>query len=174
MNAPVNTLRLYQIADAYQIALDAMTAQADADGVLPDDLCEALNQLEGTFEAKAVNVSAYILSLESEAAAIASVKKSMERRMTSLSNQALRLRDYLKGEMERTGILNVVNHPWLSVRVQANPPSVIIDDAIELPERFKESVSNVRLLKNEIAQALKSGQCVPGAHFEQSTRLVIQ
>lgn len=172
MNAPVNTLRLYQIADAYQLALDAMTAQADADGVLPDDLCEALNQLEGTFEAKTVNVASYVKSLEAEAHAIAEVKKTMERRMTSLSNQALRLRDYLKAEMERTGIVNV-NHPWLTVRVQSNPSSVIIDDAIELPERFKESMTNVRLLKTEIAQALKSGQSVPGAHLEQSTRLVI-
>lgn len=172
MNAPVNTLRLYQIADAYQLALDAMTAQADADGVLPDDLREALNQLEGTFEAKTINVASYVKSLEAEANAIAEVKKTMERRMNALSNQALRLRDYLKMEMEKTGILNV-NHPWLTVRVQANPPSVIIDDAVELPEHFKEQIANVRLLKNEISQALKSGQAVPGAHLANSTRLVI-
>ena len=173
MNAPVNTLRLYQIADAYQLALDAMTAQADADGVLPDTLVAELDALAGTFAEKAINVAAFIRSLEAEAAAIAELKKNFEKRMASLSNQALRLRDYLKAEMERTGILNV-NHSWLTVRVQASPPSVIIDDAAELPERFKESVTNVRLLKTEISQALKSGQAVPGAHLEQSTRLVIQ
>ena len=173
MNAPVNTLRLYQIADAYQLALDAMTAQADADGVLPDDLREALNQLEGTFNEKAVNVASYVKSLEAEANAIAEVKKTMERRVTSLSNQALRLRDYLKAEMERTGILNV-NHPWLALRIQVNPPSVVIEDEDRIPDDFKETVSAVKLLKAEIGKALKSGQAVPGARLEQSSRLVIQ
>lgn len=167
------TLKLYEISNDYLQALQALTAQADADGVLPDDLCTVLNQLEDTFEAKAVNVAAYIRTLEAESAAICEVKKSMERRMTSLSNQAVRLRDYLKSEMERTGILNV-NHPWLTVRVQSNPPSVIVDDTVELPDCFKESMTNVRLLKADIAQALKSGKEVPGAHLEQSTRLVIQ
>jgi hypothetical protein len=172
MSPPVPSLKLYEIANDYLQALNTLTTQADAEGVLPDDLCEALNQLEGTFEAKAVNVAAYIRSLESESAAICEVKKTMERRMTSLSNQAGRLRDYLKMEMEKTGILNV-SHPWLTVRVQSNPPSVIVDDAVELPDCFKEKIENLRLLKMEISNALKSGQDVPGAHLANSTRLVI-
>lgn len=168
------TLKLYEISNDYLQALQALTEQADEDGVLPDAIGNALSQLEETFEKKAVNVAAYIRTLEAEASAICEVKKSMERRMNALSNQAGRLRDYLKMEMEKTGILNVINHPWLTVRIQANPPSVTIDDAVELPARFKEQMMNVRLLKSDIAQALKAGQCVPGAHLEQSTRLVIQ
>ena len=173
MNAPVNTLRLYQIADKFQMALDAITAQADSDGVIPDTLVAELDALAGTFTEKAINVAAFIRSLEAEAAAIAELKKNFEKRMASLSNQALRLRDYLKAEMERTGILNV-NHPWLALRIQVNPPSVVIEDEDRIPDDFKETVSAVKLLKAEIGKALKAGQAVPGAHLEQSSRLVIQ
>jgi hypothetical protein len=49
-------------------------------------------------------------------------------------------------------------------------------DEAQIPNCFKETVTitTVKILKTDIAQALKSGQAVPGAHLEQSTRLVIQ
>lgn len=172
MSPSVPSLKLYAIADHYTALLTQLAEQVDTDGLIPDDLHQALSQWEDTFETKAVNVAAYIRTLEAESAAIGEVKKSMERRMTALSHQAGRLRDYLKIEMERTGILNV-NHPFLNLRVQANPPSVVIEDETLLPDGFKEPLTTVKLLKTEIAQALKSGQAVPGAHLEQSSRLVI-
>jgi hypothetical protein len=133
---------------------------------------DTLAGLAGTFEAKAVNVAAYLRALDAEAAAIADVKQAMERRQTALEHQAERLRRYLKGEMERTGLTRV-QHPWLTVRVQANPPSVVIDDEARLPDGFKQAVTTVKLLKADLAQALKAGQSVAGAHLEQTTRLVI-
>ena len=168
MNASLPTLRLYQIADDYRLALDALAAMDD----LPlEAFVDTLAGLAGTFEAKAVNVAAYLRALDAEAAAIADVK-AMERRQTALEHQAERLRRYLKGEMERTGLTRV-QHPWLTVRVQANPPSVVIDDAARLPDGFKQAVTTVKLLKADLAQALKAGHVVTGAHLEQTTRLVI-
>jgi hypothetical protein len=172
MNAALPTLRLYQIADDYRLALDALAEQADRDEPLPEALFATLDALAGSFTDKAVNVAAYLRALDAEAAAIADVKKAMERRQTALEHQAERLRRYLKGEMERTGLTRV-QHPWLTVRVQANPPSVVIDDAARLPDGFKQAVTTVKLLKADLAQALKAGQSVAGAHLEQTTRLVI-
>jgi hypothetical protein len=75
--------------------------------------------------------------------------------------------------MERTGLTRLA-HPWLVLRIQANPPSVVIEDEGLLPDGFRETITTVKLLKAEIGKALKSGEAVPGAHLEQSTRLVIQ
>jgi len=79
----------------------------------------------------------------------------------------------LKNQMERTGIARVQN-PWVSVRVQPNPPSVVIEDETLVPERFKQPVTTVKLLKSDIARALKAGEPVFGARLHTSTRLVIQ
>jgi len=111
--------------------------------------------------------------LEAEAEAIATVQKTLIARKTALDHHADRLRAYLKTEMERTG-LDRVRHPWLTVRVQANPPRVVVEAVTQVPDRFKETVTTVNILKAEIAQALKAGQAVAGAHLEQTTRLVIR
>jgi len=173
MNAPLRTLRLYQIADHYLEALDGLAEQMDEEEVLPDAIVAALNALAGTFTDKAVNVAAYIRTLEAEAEAIATVQKTLIARKTALDHHADRLRAYLKTEMERTG-LDRVRHPWLTVRVQANPPRVVVEAVTQVPDRFKETVTTVNILKAEIAQALKAGQAVAGAHLEQTTRLVIR
>jgi hypothetical protein len=172
MSPALPTLKLYQIADDYLQALDALAARVDTDGSLPDAIHDALNQLEGTFEAKAVNVAAYIRSLEAEAQAIAAVKQSMERRIKSLEYQSFSLRSYLQGEMERTGLTRIA-HPWLALRIQSNPPSVVIDNEGLVPDGFKETLTTVKILKADIGKALKAGEAVAGAHLEQTSRLVI-
>lgn len=172
MNAPahLSTLRLYQIADDY---LNALEALAELENLPPEAIADTLEGLSGTFQDKAANVAAYIRTLEAEAAAIADARKAMEQRENALERHAARLRDYLKGQMERTGIPRVKN-AWVTVRVQPNPPSVVIDDETLLPNRFKQSVTTLKLLKSDIARALKAGQSVFGARLEQTTRLVIQ
>ena len=170
MATPVRTLTLYQLADDYLTALDAL---ADMEDLPPEAIADTLEGLAGTFQDKAVAVAAYLKTLEAEAAAIDAARKAMERRETALTHHATRLRDYLKGEMERTGLTRL-DHPYLALRVQANPPAVVVEDEGMLPERFKETVTTVKLLKAEIGKALKAGEAVFGAHLEQTTRLVIR
>ena len=106
MNAPVNlsSLRLYQIADDY---LNALEALAELEDLPPEAIADTLEGLAGTFEDKAANVAAYIRTLDAEATAIEDARKAMERRQSALERHAARLRDYLKGQMERTGIPRV-------------------------------------------------------------------
>jgi hypothetical protein len=170
MASPVRTLTLYQIADDYLTALDALTETEDFP---PDAVADTLAGLAGTFQDKAVAVAAYLKTLEAEAEAIQDARDAMERRETALRHHAGRLRDYLKGEMERTGLVRL-DSPFLALRVQANPPAVVVEDETMLPARFTETVTTVKVLKAEIGKALKAGEPVFGAHLEQSTRLVIR
>jgi hypothetical protein len=172
MNGPANwsTLRLYPIAEDYLSALEAL---AELDDLPPEAIADTLEGLSGAFQDQAAHVAAYLRTLDAEAAAIADARKAMERREEALRRHAGRLRDYLKGQMERTGIARVQN-PWVSVRVQSNPPSVVIEDETLVPERFKQPMTTIKLLKSDIARALKAGEPVFGAHLKQTTRLVIQ
>jgi hypothetical protein len=165
----MSTLRLYEIANDYLRALEDLAEVED----LPQEvIADTLEGLQGAFEQKALNVGAYLRGLEAEASAIGEVCKSMERRQRSLERHAERLRDYLKAQMERTGTLKLKNHS-LTLRVQANPPGVVVEDEGRLPECYKQPVITVRVLRAEIARARKAGQEVPGARLERTTRLVI-
>jgi uncharacterized secreted protein with C-terminal beta-propeller domain len=165
-----STLRLYEIAGDYLQALEAL---ADSEELLPEAIADTLEGLAGTFQDKAVNVAAYIRSLEAEAVAIAEARKNMERRQNALEHQAEQLRNYLKMQMERTGLTKLKNH-YLILRVQANPPSVVVDSEPQIPACYKRTEITIKVLRSEIAKALKAGERVPGVHLEPSTRLVIQ
>lgn len=168
MNAPC-TLKLYEIGTAYLVALEAL---AEMDDLPPEAIADTLEGWVGTFEQKAVAVAAYIRNLELEASAVEDARRRMEQRQRALQRHADRLREYLKFEMERTGMAKVKNAE-LALRVQKNPPSVVIDREDLIPDAYREVVTTIKLLRAEIGQALKGGKNVPGAHLEQSTRLVI-
>jgi hypothetical protein len=169
MNAPLSTLRLYQIADAYLLALEAL---AETEDLPTEAIADTLESWATTFEEKAVSVAAYIRNLELEAAAVEDARQRMETRQRSLQRHADRLREYLQREMERVGLPGVKSAE-LTLRLQKNPPSVIVDDDSAIPGAYQQEVITVKLLKTEIGKALKAGQAVPGAHLEQSTRWVI-
>ena len=170
MNAPFSTLRLYQIADAYLLALESL---AEIEDLPAEAVADTLEGWIGTFEQKAIAIAAYIRNLEVEAAAVEEARRRMERRQKSIERHAERLRDYLLTEMERTGITRVKSAEVV-MRTQKNPPSVVIDNADLLPDAYRKQVITTQLLKAEIGKALKAGTQVPGAHLEQTTRLVIQ
>ncbi|MEA3641750.1 MAG: siphovirus Gp157 family protein [Lamprobacter sp.] len=160
---------LYELSADYRRALDELTAIED----LPEEaIADTLEGLQGAFEDKALNVARYIRNLEAEVVAIDDARKRMEARAKSTANQAKRLKDYLRLELERTGIKPKAAD--LALSVQRNPPSVRIDDEARLPADYLETVTTTRARKKEILEALKVGQIIPGAAISQSTRLVIR
>jgi len=105
--------------------------------------------------------------------AIEEARKGMERRQRALERHADRLRQYLKAQIERTGMGKIKNH-YLALRIQNNPPSVVVDDEKSIPAEYKRTETVTTLLRAEIARALKADEEVPGSHLQRSTRLVIQ
>ena len=169
MNTPLSTLKLYQIADAYLVALEALAENEDLPAAA---IADTLQGWLGTFEQKALAVAAYIRNLELEAAAVEDARRRMEKRQRSLQAHAERLREYLRQEMERTGLTHVKSVE-LTLRLQQNPPSVSVDDDSAIPDAYQQEVITVQLLKAEISKALKAGTPIPGVHLQHSTRLVI-
>lgn len=162
------TLKLYELSDDY---LEAMEALAEIDDLPPEAIADTLEGLAGAWEDKALNVARYVRNLEAEAEAIVEARDRMERRAKAASRQAARLKAYLKAELERTGLKPKA--PDLALRLQNNPPSVMIDDPAKIPKTYQRTETVTSILKAEIGAALKAGKKVTGAHLEQSTRLVI-
>jgi hypothetical protein len=169
-NINMSTLRLYEIADNYLQALEDL---AELEDLPAGVIANTLEGLQGDFEHKAISTAAYIRTLEVEASAIEEAHKGMERRHKALTRHAERLREYLKEQMERTSMAKIKNC-YLMLRVQANPPSVVVEDEEAVPASYKRTETVTKLLRSEIGKDLKAGVEVPGAYLEQTTRLVIQ
>jgi hypothetical protein len=163
-----STLRLYELSDDYLRALEELFEIED---LPPEAIADTLEGLKGAWDDKALNVARYVRNLEAETAAIEEAKKRMEVRAKATANKAARLRDYLLGELERTGLKPKA--PDLALRLQNNPPSVVLDDETKIPDNFRRSQVVTTILKTEIAAAIKAGKEITGAHLVQTRRLVI-
>lgn len=110
------TIRLYELSADYLTALDALV---DLDDLPSEVIADTLEGLAGVWEEKALNVARYIRNLEAEAAAIEEAKKRMEIRAKAAANRAARLKEYLKAELERTGLKPKA--PDLALSLRSNP-----------------------------------------------------
>ncbi len=162
------TIKLYDLSADYLEALDAL---AEIEDLPPEAIADTLEGITGAWEDKALNVARYVRNLEAEAAAIEEAKKRMDARARATGNQAARLKAYLLGELERTGLKPKA--PDLAMRLQNNPPSVAIEDASLIPDDYRRTETVTTLLKAEIGAALKAGEAIPGARLVRSQRLVI-
>ncbi|WP_295406911.1 siphovirus Gp157 family protein [uncultured Thiocystis sp.] len=162
------TLTLYELSTDYLTALEEL---ADRDDLPPDAIADTLDGLAGAWEDKALNVARYVRHLEVEAAAIEAVKHRLDARAKALGNYATRLKGYLKTELDRTGLRPKA--PDLALRLQNNPPAVVVDDVTRIPALYSRTETLTTLRKAEIATALKAGQTIAGVHLEQTQRVVI-
>ena len=160
---------LYQMAEEY-VAI----AMKLADSELPDEvIADTMEGASGDLETKAWNTAALILQFEGEAALIKEAEQRMNLRRKSLERRVDWMRGYVLVNLLRTGITEI-DSPEFVIRVQDNPPKVILDDEDAVPSAFKltETVTTIR--KAEIRKLLLDGQTIAGAHLESEKRLSIR
>lgn len=164
-------LTLYRLADEFQLAAERL-ADLDLD---EQTLSDTLEGLQGELEVKATNVAMFAKNLEATAEQIKLAESAMAARRTAIENRAKRIREYLKLNMERTGILKI-DSPYFKIAIRDNPPAVVIDAASQIPETFMRQPEPPPAVadKKLIAEALKMGATVPGCHLERGTRIEIK
>jgi hypothetical protein len=167
----MNKLTLYSLSTNYLQALEALTdPEADLPAEAVNDTLEAL---AGELEDKAVNVAKFLRNMEAMADAIKAAEADMAKRRKALENRVQWLKDYLKGNMEHSGITKI-ECPYFKLSIQSNPASVNILDEVAIPDQFKEQVVSWKIDKTAIKKAILAGQSVAGASLVNGTRLVIK
>jgi len=162
---------LYEISQDYLRALDVLTDPAN--DIPLDAITDTLEGIEGQLQEKATNVAKFMQNLDATAKAIKEAEQKMAQRRRTIENRAQGLKDYLKHNMEASGITRIES-PWFVLSVQKNPGAVEITDERQLPDDFKIEVVTQKIDKAAIKAALKAGQDVPGATLVQGTRLAIR
>ena len=167
-------MKLYELTTQYK-SLELLEASED----LPAEVIrDTLEGLTGDLEAKSVNVGYFIRNMEATAEAIEAAAKAMQERADRARKRAQSLKDYLLFNMQGCGISKIeCEHFALTVR--NNPPSVVIDNEADIPEPYwtqppQPPLPPKQINKRAIADAIKLGVEVRGAHTEQKQRLEIK
>lgn len=162
---------LYILADEYRAAADKL-ADMDLDA---QTIADTLESLSGELEAKCVNVAMFARNLEANAAAIKEAEAAMAARRKAHEARAEGLRRYIQSCMEGCSITKIES-PHFALTVKANPASVEIFDAAQVPAEFMRQPEPPPPApdKAAIKAALKAGQDVPGAKLTQGHRLEVK
>ncbi len=167
MNAP----SLYIIASEYQAAASKLM-ELDLD---EQTIADTLEGLSGELEQKATNVAMFVRNLEATAAQIKDAEKQMAERRKAIEAKADSIRQYLKANMQRTGITKI-ECPYFAISLKKNPPSVVIDDLSSIPAEYMVTPPPPPPAPDKalIKSAIQSGKDVAGAHIEQGERVEIK
>lgn len=137
-----------------------------------------LDTLEGDSVAIQKKIEDYcyvIRNMESLPAELKAEEQRLAIRRKVYENRVEHIKNWLLTNMQAANITRIETTAF-TIAIQANPPAVVVDDESVINEdywRQPEPPPPV-LDKKAIAQAIKDGKTVYGAHLEQSVRLVIK
>lgn len=158
---------------AYLLAklLDDMMHTDDPEVVaMFDDAVEEAQEDFKDYVVQAINNSR---ELESTVEAIDVEIKRLQELKALRVNRAQRLRDAVKRYCEMLGVTEIVTSLF-TIKWRKNPPSVIIDDEAIIDAHYKTEKVTITVNKKLIAETLKSGVPVDGAHLHIGTRIEIK
>ncbi len=160
---------LYVIANEYRAAAMKL-ADMDLDA---QTIADTLESLSGELEVKAQNVAMFVRNLEVTAAAIKQHEAEQAARRKAIETRADALRAYLARCMDATGI-EKIEGPGVKLSFRKSS-AVVIDGADLIPGEYMRQPEPPPPApdKKAIADAIKAGIEVPGAHLEQRRSLQI-
>lgn len=162
---------LYVLAQEYRAAAEQL-ADLDLD---PQTVSDTLESMGGDLEVKAKNTALVIRNIEATADAIKAAEQEMSKRRKAMENRAAALTQYLLDSMQFAGIQKIES-PHLCLTIKKNPAAVVIDGVDLIPSEFMKTPEPPPPApdKKAIAEAIKGGKEVPGAHLVQGVRLEIK
>lgn len=160
--------QLYKISDDYKGLMDLV----ENGEVTPDLIADTLEGVQGMFEEKAQNVvviaNQYERNLEmvqSEIDRLTSLKKSIQGQRDSL-------KEYLRINMERTGITKI-ECPLFKITLRKATVTCNVTDESALPDDYVSVKTVVSPDKRKILADLKNGVEVPGAELSQGKTSIL-
>jgi hypothetical protein len=162
---------LYQLAAEYKEAAERLSES----GLDEQTIVDTLEGLSGDIEQKAVNIAKLIRNIESDTVAVRSAIDDMVTRAKAADAKAIWLREYIHNSMLQAGIKKI-SCPFFVISIKATPAAVVIDDEklIRGDLMVWPTPPPPRPDKRAIAEAIKAGETVAGAHLESGTRMEIK
>jgi len=154
--------QLYALSEHHQ----KLQQLIEQDEIPIEQLQDTFDLIEGEFNDKAVALVFVVNNVSSDVAEIDAEIKRLQDRKRTFENKQKQLREYLRSNMESSGIMKIES-PLFSITLAAGRDIAVIDDESKLPENLVTVKTTSTPDKREILAALKGGD-VPGAHLEKS------
>ena len=147
-------------------------------GLLESDLDEeqlkdCLESIEGAIEDKASNIVKVVSCLNSDVSIIENEIARLQARKKAITNNQERLKEYLRYNMEKTGITKI-NHPLFNITLGKASKKVSILDVNLLPDDFIDIKTEIKPNLNKIKAALKEGDVSGAMMVDGLSRLLIK
>ena len=153
---------LYELTEQFK-ELAALAENADEDlAVAVHDTMEAI---QGEFQDKGKAIAMISLNMDGDIDAIQAQIERLTERKRVIVNRKESLKEYLRTNMEASGITKIT-HPLFTITLGKGKPIVVIDEESAIPDEFMNTKVTTTPMKAEIARAIKDGKDVPGAHSE--------
>jgi len=164
-------MRLYDIADDYQSALDG--AVDVETGEINEQYLSLLDSLGEDLKEKGLAVAYYIKNIDADRDAIKAEKDRLAKKEKAIANKINWLHEYLTRNMDRCGI-SKIECPYFSIKLKDCPPSVDIHDEQQIPDEYIKRKEVVSFDKAKMNVDLKNGKHIPGADLKRNKRIDIK
>lgn len=153
---------LYELSGQFK---DLIALAEDADEDLAVAVRDTMEAIEGEFQEKGKAIAMVSLNMDGDIDAIQAQIDRLTERKRVIVNRKESLKEYLRTNMEATGISKII-HPLFTITLGKGKPVVVIDEESKIPDDFMRVTTSMAPNKVEIAKAIKEGVEVPGAHSE--------
>lgn len=157
-------MKLREIAEEYRQVAAMIDSDDEGMAIAVRDTLQAIG---GAFEEKAQAVIAIAQNLEADCAVIDAEIERLQAIKKTRIGKADSLREYLRENMEATGIKQI-SCPLFSITLAAGREIAVIDSEDAIPDELMAVKTEIKPNKAEILRRLKAGEAVPGAHIERS------
>jgi len=142
------------------------------DGVPAEAINDTLEGLDLEFKDKAEKMLFLVSNMQSD---VDQIDKEIERltdKKRVVNNNQNQLKEYLRSNMEATGI-DKIECPLFRITLKKALKVVVIDDQDDLDDEFIKVDTEITADKKAIAAAIKEGREVIGAHLEDGKRALL-
>lgn len=156
-------MKLYEISqDMKELAL-----LAEADNLDVQMIEDTMSGIEAEFNDKAINIVYVVNNFNSDITALDTEINRLNALKKTVKNQQESLRDYLRLNMEATGI-SKIECPLFKITLAKGRDIVQIDNEEKIPDNYLNVITTIKPMKKEILAALKKGEVISGASMVKS------
>lgn len=154
--------KLYDITGQFK-ELAALAEGADED--LAIAVRDTMGAIQAEFNDKALAVSQVILNFDADIAALDLEIERLTERKRLIGNRQKEIKNYLRENMEATGITKI-SCPLFTITCAQGRESVVVDSEDGIPDDLMSVKTEIKPDKNAIAARLKAGDQIPGCRLE--------
>lgn len=156
-------MKLYEIVERHK----KLELLVDSEELTVDDVADTFESIEGEFNDKAVSIIHVVENIDSDIKAIDDEIKRLQARKKSATNKKNSIRDYLKSNMQASGITKI-QCPLFNITLAKGRDSVVINNADLIPDDYVSVDVVTTPDKRKILAALKSGEVVDGCELTKT------